>query len=170
MGVIVGINQAFTVLQKRDKLLNKGGTVLGQTFFQLLKDYRFIVGRMNELQKEINELWINRNAFEEQGIKATQLTGMPKGNSTSDPVYDLVQKVFDYYLAEIEAKTNELMELNVQKNKIDTEVKKLSLIEYTIISMRYFYGYDFYQIGKKIHYSKQRAWQLHNEIISKLKN
>ncbi len=143
---------------------------MGQTFFQLLKDYRFIVGRMNELQKEINELWINRNAFEEQGIKATQLTGMPKGNSTSDPVYDLVQKVFDYYLAEIEAKTNELMELNVQKNKIDTEVKKLSLIEYTIISMRYFYGYDFYQIGKKIHYSKQRAWQLHNEIISKLKN
>ncbi len=143
---------------------------MGQTFFQLLKDYRFIVGRMNELQKEINEFWINRNAFEEQGIKATQLTGMPKGNSTSDPVYDLVQKVFDYYLAEIETKTNELMELNVQKNKIDTELKKLSLVEYTIISMRYFYGYDFYQIGKKIHYSKQRAWQLHNEIISKLKN
>lgn len=143
---------------------------MGQTFFQLLKDYRFIVGRINELQKEINELWINRNAFEEQGIKATQLTGMPKGNNTSDPVYDLVQKVFDYYIAEIELKTNELMELNIQKNKIDAAVKKLPLIEYTIISMRYFYGYDFYQIGKKIHYSKQRAWQLHNEIISKLKN
>jgi DNA-directed RNA polymerase specialized sigma subunit len=137
---------------------------------KLLKNYAFILDRMSELQKTINELWEQRADYEDRALKATIMTGMPKGNGTSDPVYNLVEKMFDYYLAEIEKNTGELTELKQQRSEIENALKGLDLFEYKIIFLRYVKGYNFYQVGREIHYSKQRACELHKTIIDKIEN
>jgi DNA-directed RNA polymerase specialized sigma subunit len=137
---------------------------------KLLKNYAFILDRITDLQNEINELWKLRSEYEQGALKSNVMTGMPHGSGVSDPTYNIVQKTCDEYLADILQKSDELSKYKQQRKEIEELFKTLDLFEYKIITLRYVRKLNFYEVGREIHYSKQRVCELHKTIIDKMEN
>jgi DNA-binding NarL/FixJ family response regulator len=134
---------------------------------KLLNEYPFLVERIKEIHKQIAEL--NEKKVEaENSLKANTINDMPKNPNVGDPVFDLVTKILSTYVEEIAKLLNQELDLMAQKIKTENMLKKLTPKEYTIIKLRHFEGLKFYQIARKVFYSKSATWEMYQAIIKKL--
>ncbi len=133
---------------------------------QLLFSYTYIEFEIESINEEI----INLGGVidTQRCLSVSALTGMPRGNETSDTVYNSVEKILVTYGQEVARLETKLEKAFRKRNYIDVILSVLDPIEKRIIELKYFKKYKPWMIWTSINYEKSHYYRLHDKAIDKL--
>jgi vacuolar-type H+-ATPase subunit I/STV1 len=137
-----------------------------EDIIKMLNNYPYTLDRIKDIEKQITDLKSRKEQLEDTS-KAITISDMPRNPNVGDPTLSTVIKM---RLEDIESKVQSWEELNKKRIEVETLINDLTPMEYTIIELRHFKGYKFYQIGRIIHFGKTQSWELHQEILKKIKD
>jgi len=137
---------------------------------EMLKRWGTTDERLAEVDIEINE--IEEKLSSVTDIRPAPLTGLPRGSDLSDKTakaaerYDLEKSKVSFRLEYLqEEKKSILLEFRV----IDAAVKQLSVLEQSVLSMRYRKGLSFPRIADRLHRSEEGITSIEKRARKKLK-
>lgn len=135
----------------------------------MLYIYDSIPSEVQKLNTELNDIIQNRKQTRDT-LKATTITDMPRGGTTSDPTYQAVERAIDIYGERIETIIKRIDWLLATKGYIEDKLKVLNNEEMRVIELRYFRGYKMKRVPYIMHFSLQHCYRIHYEAINKMTN
>lgn len=129
-----------------------------------LKDYPYIMEEVNELNKEI--LVLQESKHDTNITTKYEVTGIGTG-AISDKVGEQLV-IVETYEKEIALKRQKIEQLICQKSVIEKSLEMLGHEEKTVIRMRYFQGYKWDYISRKLNKTNRAANNIKNKAVRKL--
>lgn len=133
---------------------------------RMLYAYTYIEFEIEDINEKIIDLSEVIKTQSELQIPA--LTGMPRGNEISDPVYSIVEKIMITYGQEIAKLENRIEKAFERRNYIENLLGVLEPIEKRIIELKYFKKYKTWMICSSVTYEKSQVYRLHDKAFEKL--
>ena len=132
-----------------------------------LKRYICIEDAIKPIVQEIKDLRNSQQLLREG--KSVVITGMPKGNATSDTVGEHVCKIIDIYEKRIVVELLPEIE-NVRKrhDEIFELLKCLNSVEYCVIKLIYIDKVSWINAAIAMNYSDRQCKNIHADAIKKL--
>jgi DNA-directed RNA polymerase specialized sigma subunit len=133
---------------------------------KLLKSYTYIQFEIDCINENIINLGEVINS--QRDLNVPELTGMPRGNETSDTVYNSVEKIIVTYGQEVARFETRLEKAFEKKNNIEDLIKVLDPLEKQVIILKYFKKYKNWMICSKLNYSSRQIDRFNDRAIKKL--
>jgi len=126
---------------------------------EFLKEHIKKIKEMEELQSEINSLYIT--------LRSPVITGMPGAHSAEpDKIGNVVAKIQEKEVRLI-ARLDALIE---EEKGIEQDFEMLDPVERAVMRYRYIQGIEWEEICVKMRYSWQHIHRIHKNILEKLKD
>ena len=113
----------------------------------LFQEHPFIAGKIEKYEAELSEQ-LERKEEREEDLKAAAATGMPRGNSVSDPAYQAAKEIIDRVLKKIDAIKRDIDEAENQQRLVGIFLEYLPASEAKIIELRLIGGKRWDEVGR----------------------
>lgn len=137
--------------------------------YKLLEEYPQYTEKIVSLNHEMHGLMrAMAENCNQMSIQRGEISGMPKSNNISDPVYQAymeTEKLTNEYQNQISHIAMEILDIINNKVKLDYALSQLSQVERNILEMRCIKRYGWNQIAQKTVYSDRQCRSIKDRAI-----
>lgn len=136
----------------------------------MLYEYPFMNEKIQQLDSQLKDIMLRKNGLYNclKSAAAKEIT--IQHTQSSDPTYEIVEKIICKYNAEIQVLAEKITAIIDEKDYIEGRLNLLTPQEHEIIDLRFFQGLQWGVLRRKVRYERAQCFRIYNKAIEKIRS